>query len=787
MARDPKQIDIRLTAKPASAPLATIEVVESGGALLVAVSGPIDEHFPGFGAVAQGVTTVIINTTGLTRMSSFGVRRWMEATDALCQRIPDVYLVGCPIFFVDQLNMVMNFGGAARVLTALAPYTCPACGRESREIVDVLEGRTTLAKGGVPEKVCLCGAKLEFDETPDSYFSFASRYAASKILPEAAALLAAHDLYTSATSAAEKPAKILKLVEGSVTYFRISGTIGSQFRARPLLVGAEGEVVIDLAEVERFEPAAHREWEKLLTTLAANVSATTLVDVSPAVLDAAAAGGFTMEGTCAVWSVVVPYHCTVCDGTTQESVPCSSMGAGFEERLCAGCGAASRAVAEIAVLLPHGNARGDVPSESATLIQRREEMLLRAEIGRLSAAAESMTPVGESDAIFGKYKITRRLSAGGMAEVFLAKQVGIGGFEKPVALKRIQRDLLERRHQAVQMFLNEARIAARLMHPNIVQVFDVGESHGALYLAMEYVHGHDFNELLKRLRGRRIGLPLAVACHIVREIALALDHAYWSTDMDGKQLAVVHRDVSPHNVMLGFDGSVKLLDFGVAMSGISEAETMVVGKWMYMSPEHTRNKDVDHRSDLFSLGVILYEACAGRAPFASANAKETVRKIREGDYVPVQRHAPEISDRLAALIAGLLAPDPELRPQHGQQLAEVLSDIVREEALEVTGRHITRLMAEVFPEAVGQSGTGQESTDAPWVAVDSGLAWRETAPIPKVDLDSDELSKMPPDDPMTVNATISAPSRSTGMLVTVLEILGVVVVVVALVYFLIWS
>lgn len=787
MAREPKQINIRLTAKPATAPRATIEVVEAGGALLLSVSGLIDEHFTGFGSVSPSVKTAIINTTGLTRMTSFGVRRWMVATDALSNRIPDVYLVGCPIFFVDQLNMVLNFGGAARVLTVVAPYGCPACGRESSELVDVVAGRTTLAKGGVPDKACLCGVKLEFDETPESYFSFASKYAASKIHPEAAELLAAHGLYTSATSAAAKPAKILKLVQGSVTYFRISGTIGSQFRARPFLVGAEGEVVIDLAEVDRFEPAGHREWNKLLTTLAANVLATTLVDVGPAVLEAAAAGGFTIDDRFAVWSVVVPYHCTVCDRTTHESVPCSSMTAGFEERLCAGCGAPSRALAEAAVVAPLGDARGDVPSESTKLIQRREEMLARAQADGLSEAAESLTPVIDSDSIFGKYKITRRLSAGGMADVFLAKQVGIGGFEKPVALKRIQRDLLERRHLAVEMFLNEARIAARLMHPNIVQVFDVGESHGALYLAMEYVHGRDFNELLKRLRGRRIGLPLAAACYVVREIAIALDHAYWSKDIDGKQLGVVHRDVSPHNVMLGFDGSVKLLDFGVAMSGLTGADTMVVGKWMYMSPEHTRNKNVDHRSDLFSLGVILYESCAGRAPFASAHAKETVRKIREGDYIPVQRHAPEIPDRLAALVDGLLAPDPDRRPQHGQQLAEALSDIAREGALEVTGRHIARLMAEVFPEGVGQGGTGQVSTTAPWVTVDSELAWRETAPIVKVDLNFDELSGMPPEDPMTVTAPGPPPSRSTGMLVTVLEVLGIVVVVLALLYFVFWS
>src|SRR6185369_158361 len=135
------------------------------------------------------------------------------------------------------------------------------------------------------------------------------------------------------------------------------------------------------------------------------------------------------------------------------------------------------------------------------------------------------------------------LSVGGMAEVFLAKQVGIGGFEKLVALKRIQRELLETRHQAIELFLNEAKIAGRLAHPNIVQVLDVGEVSGALYLAMEYVHGKDLRKTIKKLHQNRAIMPLGESCYIVREVAQALHHAYWSTDMTGKRLSVVHRDV----------------------------------------------------------------------------------------------------------------------------------------------------------------------------------------------------------------------------------------------------
>src|SRR5262249_40784792 len=216
---------------------------------------------------------------------SFGVRQWLKGMDALPKSINDLYLLGCPTFFVDQLNMVLNFGGASQILTVVAPYTCPSCGVESGETIDVLAERAALARGGVSEKECArCGGKLEFDETPESYFSFVSKYAASSIQPVAAQLLATHGLYTAIDSVGEKPPRIIKLVHGSVTYFRILGILGSMFRARPFLVGAEGEVAIDLAEVSRFDPLGQREWRRLVKTLAAQVPAVTLVDVSESFL-----------------------------------------------------------------------------------------------------------------------------------------------------------------------------------------------------------------------------------------------------------------------------------------------------------------------------------------------------------------------------------------------------------------------------------------------------------------------------------------------------------------------
>jgi eukaryotic-like serine/threonine-protein kinase len=684
-----------------TSPKVGIDLKTAGEAGLVHVVGMVDEHFVGFGAIGPTIKSLVIDVSGMTRMTSFGVRQWLKAIDALPKSVTDVYLLGCPTFFVDQLNMVLNFGGAARVLTVVAPYTCPSCGAESGETVDVLAERSTLAKGGVPEKDCSrCSGKLEFDETPESYFSFVTKYAASNLNPGAAQLLASLGLYTAVVdTAGEKPPRIIKLVHGSVTYFRISGTVGAMFRARPFLVGAEGEVVIDLAEVTRFDPLGKREWTRLLKTLAGQVPSITLVDVTDSFL-ANAADSISLARNIAASSVLVPYFCIDCGkvASTSQSLEKASWPLQMPERVCSVCGGTTQSALRPETLAPLQKASTNIAAASSKVIADREELLSRAFTDEnVARRGDDKATLTTEDTILGKYKIVRRLSSGGMAEVFLAKHVGIGGFERPVALKRILKQLLESRHLAVDMYLNEAKIAGRLLHPNIVQVVDVGEEAGALYLAMEYVKGKDLRDILKKLRANRTTMPLGDVCFIVREVAQALHHAFWSTDLAGKQLSVVHRDVSPHNVILGYDGTVKLLDFGVAMSAVTEhSETMIAGKWAYMSPEHTANQTVDHRSDLFSLGVMFYLLCTGTMPFGGTEPREIVKKIRAGNYKPLHEAAPHIPEPVAHLVSRMLASKPEDRPQTGAEVAATLMEITRGFGLESSAVSIITLLSQLF-------------------------------------------------------------------------------------------
>jgi serine/threonine protein kinase/anti-anti-sigma regulatory factor len=670
---------------------ATVEVVPLADVVLLNVSGLVDERFKGFGNLGSP-QSLVINVTGLTRMTSFGVRQWLKAMDALPKRLAELFLLGCPTFFVDQLNMVLNFGGAAKVLSVVAPYTCTSCGVESGETIDVLAERTNLSNGAIPEKRCSrCAGKLEFDESPESYFAFVNKYGASTIDPRTAEALASRQLYSTLDSGAEKPPRIIKLVHEAVTYFRITGRIGSMFRARPFLVGAEGEIVIDLNEVDSYDMAGHHEWRRLLKNLSGQVSQVSLVDVKDTYVPLMG-DTLTLANNISVASIRVHHSCTDCGETSYETEMLHNASWPLElaDVVCTSCGGITRPVIADDVMQILANVRRYVPPASVKLIAQRTQLLARA----LSDANAQTSDVaaatkGSDDAILGKYKIVRRLeSGGGLADVFLAKQVGIGGFEKPVMLKKIDRKLLEAHQGSIEQLLDEVKLAGRLTHPNIVQVLDVGDVDGAIYLATEYVHGKSLMEIIGRLRGP---MPVAEAVHIAREVANALAHAYSSVDMGSQQLGVVHGDVGPHTIMISYDGAVKLQDFGVVMASIKDRLDP-----QYLAPESSVDGRFEHCSDLFSLGILLYVLCSGTPPFPGAGSKSIVKKMRTGKFRALEDVA-SVPAALGALVAQLIAFDPAVRPQHADEVVAMLTDIARRNALESSSPAIGALVTKLFP------------------------------------------------------------------------------------------
>ena len=239
----------------------------------------------------------------------------------------------------------------------------------------------------------------------------------------------------------------------------------------------------------------------------------------------------------------------------------------------------------------------------------------------------------EAGATIGTYVLERKLGSGGMAEVYLARRSGPRGFTKRVALKRILPELSED-SQLIQMFCDEARIAATLNHPNIAQVIEFGEHEGEFFIVMEYVDGVSCSALLRAASQRGESLPIGAALYVAHEVLHALAFAHEATDESGRALGVVHRDISPSNVLVSRVGNVKLIDFGITRSLLAERRTYpgeLKGKLRYMSPEQILGADVDARSDLFAVGIVLTEMIAGRSLFSGRSDLEILTRISRGE------------------------------------------------------------------------------------------------------------------------------------------------------------
>ncbi|HLK89068.1 MAG TPA: serine/threonine-protein kinase [Polyangia bacterium] len=299
---------------------------------------------------------------------------------------------------------------------------------------------------------------------------------------------------------------------------------------------------------------------------------------------------------------------------------------------------------------------------------------------------------------FGRYVLLDRIGAGGMAEVFRAVMPGVEGFQRTFVVKRI---LGERAKSPyfVDMFVQEARINALLHHPNIVQVFDFGNVGGTYFLAMEYVRGRDVSELLRRLRNCDRPCPVAIATFIAHEVAVALGYAHALTGADGTPLHIVHRDISPSNIICLRTGGVKLLDFGIAKAiGEPEVEKtghgMFKGKLSYIAPERIKDLPVDGRSDLFSLGVVLWELLAGQKLFRGKSDLQTLKNVAEMEIPAPSALRPDVPPELDRIVLRALARDPAERYPSGQALADDLDRVL--ELLHHQTRALPDLLHEVY-------------------------------------------------------------------------------------------
>lgn len=281
---------------------------------------------------------------------------------------------------------------------------------------------------------------------------------------------------------------------------------------------------------------------------------------------------------------------------------------------------------------------------------------------------------------FGSYKLLERISVGGMAEVFRAITARADlDIQHLVAIKRILPNIAED-DEFIRMFLDEAKLAAQLHHANIAQIEQIGQLEGVHYIVLEHVHGRDLKSVFERLRYRNEPMPVAQACIIAMKVCEGLDYAHNKHDQSGAELGLVHRDVSPQNVLVSFEGEVKLIDFGIAKAtskgGGTTQAGVLKGKLGYLSPEQVRGLPVDRRTDVFACGIVLYEMLTGERLFAGGSDFSTLEKVRNVDIDPPTVHNPKLPRELEQIVLRALAVDPAERYQHAIDLHDALQDLV---------------------------------------------------------------------------------------------------------------
>lgn len=359
---------------------------------------------------------------------------------------------------------------------------------------------------------------------------------------------------------------------------------------------------------------------------------------------------------------------------------------------------------------------------------------------------------------FGRYTLLEKIGQGGMAEVFRAKSYGVEGFEKVLVIKRIL-PKLAREPKFVEMFVREAKLSVRLSHANVVQVFDLGRVADALFIAMEYVHGLDLATLLSwgRRRGgvgneSQRGLPISVAAYVAAEVAKGLDHAHRRRDEQLRPLGIVHRDVSPQNVLLSYEGEVKVTDFGIAKARDTlgaedddapraDGRISIKGKYAYLSPEQVNGGATDARCDIYALGVVLYEMVAGTNPFAAPTMFETLRRVRAAEAPPLELARPDVPKEFAAIVRRAMTLDPEQRYADAARLHDDLLAFLYSSG-ERFGAHALSELLAVHRDGQKQSSTTIRAADLDVevdVDVEEGLV-RTPVEVP----DSTDVPTIPP-------------------------------------------
>ncbi len=607
---------------------------------VVALSGVLDERFDGARLTDSGTPFIVLDLEGVERITSFGVREWMRALQAIDAEL--LCFINCPPCMLIQFNMIRGFGGRGRLVSFYAPYVCPRCEAELYRHVDLREQYDLITASTPPPVKCPdCDVDAEFDDLSERYFS----YAASRPSPALPAVV------SRALDEPRTRAPVLgveKELHGEVTALWLFGELDENARLRRVfqdldvhaIVVVEGIVVASAAGAARLVQDLERA----------------AVSVHVARIPQSLARLLPTESRARFWSIIGEVRCSTCDEVSETEVSRPLlMGEPAGSFSCRYCG--SQELPRIDPALReryHHFLSAEEPSAPVLrYLERRRPGYApwKSSMGQPRVEDEVAPKIhaGPSRA----YTSLRRLGVGGMAEVFLARHVGEAGFAKMVVIKRMLPSVAKSPLMR-EMFLAEARLAGSIVHPNIVQISDLVLDPQAPFIVMEYVDGWDLREILDMLHSTEQKMPIGLACRILADVCGGLQAAHRSTGPEGQRLCVVHRDVSPRNILISSSGAVKLTDFGIAKAlqaghyQITEPGVLK-GKLAYMAPEqYDPSGYVDGRTDQFSAALVLLECLTLRPPPLLRAGKD-----RGGDPSPALVKLGERSDVPEQLVATL--------------------------------------------------------------------------------------------------------------------------------------
>ncbi len=656
--------------------------------LRVELAGEIDASFT-VPATDAGGGALVVDLSGVRRITSFGVREWIRFLQAVSA--PRIYFTGARPALVAQFNMVAGFAGHGVVVSLYLPYLCPSCDTESEVLLDLRTRFDVVKTGAVPDAACpRCGEPSELDDLPETYFGFVATQPAPVVPAEDAAVVDGATL----PAAAGRPLRVHKEVALGVTGLWLDGDVDEKARLKRALDGVEGTAVVICTGIGA---TTHDGAVKLGAALQMPGADVWIARARPAFLAALDDAKVSITHGRVV-SVLLKSICGACTAHRDvEADPAAIQAAATDDAVgrCASCGAA------VPLLLPSDD-RGRLAAHLASEVPVPVQAYLDARPGDAppeAAGKAAMIDSRGAGATTTRYEILRRIGTGGMAEVLLARQRGLQGFQKKVVVKRILPQLASN-PDFVEMFLREARIAARINHPNVVQIYDLGQDGEHYFIAMEYVRGWDLRTALGAATRLDRMLPIGVAVRIAADVCAGLHAAHVCVDDDGAPLSIVHRDVSPHNVLLSLDGGVKIADFGISKARDGATGTTpgtLKGKIIYMAPEQVDGAigPVDVLSDTFATGLLLHESLTGNAVFRRPSEAAAMHAVLHAVVPSVRALRPDVPVELDRIVAKATMRDRAARYASCAEMQKDLEDLARTEGLPATATHVSTWLTEI--------------------------------------------------------------------------------------------